>query len=104
MPTVEIVACKTKQEALDLLRYALENGYVIPTKHFREELAAEGCSMVDAWCVLRTGHIYDPPEHDIKRGEWKYRIQGREPGGKTLAIVFSFKAVKTAVLITVFSI
>ena len=50
------------------------------------------------------GRIFDAPEPDIKTGEWKYRIEGHEPGGKWLAIVFSFKTVERAFLITVFSI
>ena len=36
------VGCKTPSEAVVLLRYCLSEGAVIPGKHFREELAAEG--------------------------------------------------------------
>lgn len=79
-------------------------GSVIPGKHFRDELAKEELSMLDAWHVLRSGLIFDAPEVDIKTGEWKYRIEGRVPDGKTIGIVFSFKQVDMAFLITVFSI
>ena len=37
-----VIACKTLVEAVDLLRYCLEDGEVIPSKHFRDELAEEG--------------------------------------------------------------
>jgi hypothetical protein len=47
--------------------------------------------------------IYDPPEPDIKTGEWKYRVEGYEPGDKWVAVVFSFKTPDRAFLITIFS-
>ncbi|SRR6266700_7323784 len=91
-------------EAGDLLRHCLEEGEVIPGRHFRDELAKEGIVFEDAWVAMRTGCIYEEPECDIKTGEWKYRVEGYEPGGKWLAIVFSFRTVDRAFLITVFSV
>ena len=58
----------------------------------------------DAWVVLRYGRIFDPPEEDTRSGEWKYRVEGHEPGGKWIAVVFSFKSVTRANLITIFSV
>jgi hypothetical protein len=92
------------QEAQDLLRHCLESGQVIPGRHFRDELIKEAVSMVDAWAVLKSGRIYNPPEFHLGSQEWNYRMEGHEPGGKWLAIVFSFKAVDTTFLITVFSV
>jgi hypothetical protein len=86
-----MVQCLNLQESTDLLRFCIE-------------LAKENISLADAWWVLRRGRIFDAPEPDIKTGEWKYRIEGHEPGGKWMAIVFSFKTVERAFLITVFSI
>jgi hypothetical protein len=82
----------------------LEDGAVGYGTHFREELAKERLSIEDAWPVLRRGRIYDPPEQDIKTGEWKYRIEGRTPDGTWIAIVFCFKSIRKAFLITAFSI
>ena len=98
------VECKTAQEALDLLRYCLEEGVVVPGAHFRTELANEGLYLEDAWIVLRSGAIYSPPELDMRTGEWKWKIEGKEPGGLWLCIVFSFKSVNRAFLITVYSV
>ena len=98
------IGCLSIQDAEDRMRHCLERGAVIPGKHFREELANEGINLQDAWIVLRYGHIYDPPEKDIKTAEWKYRLEGAEPGGRWIIIVFSFKAVDKAFLITVFSV
>jgi hypothetical protein len=92
------------QEAQDLLRHCLESGQVIPGRHFRDELIKEAVSMVDAWAVLKSGRIYNPPEFHVGSQEWNYRMEGHEPGGKWLAIIFSFKAVDTTFLITVFSV
>ena len=98
------VGCLKSQEAVDLLHHCLEDGEIVPGKHFREELAKEHLSFEDAWAVLKSGRIYDPPEADIKTGEWKYRVEGHEPGGEWLAVVLSFKEIDRAYLITVFSI
>lgn len=92
------------QEAQDLLRHCLESGEIIPGKHFRDELEKEAVSMVDAWAVLKTGRIYNPPEFHAGCQEWNYRIEGHEPGGKWLGIVFSFKAIDRTFLVTVFSV
>jgi len=92
------------EEAVDLVRYCAEQGEIRWGKHFTEELANECLTIPDAWWILRTGRIYDPPERDIKTGEWKYRIEGHEPEGKWLIVVFSFKSVDKAFLITVFSV
>jgi len=99
------VIVATIQEAQDLLRFCLEGGgEIVPGRHFRDELINEELSFEDAWIVLKTGRIFDPPEPDIKTGELKFRVEGREPGGKWLAIVFSFKTISRAFLITIFSV
>lgn len=105
MDKKRILAALSLQEAEDLLHYCLgPEGEIIPSPHFRKALKDEGLEIPDAWFVLRTGHIFLPPESDIKTGEWKYRVEGHETGGKYIAIVFSFKAIDHAFLITVFSI
>ena len=90
--------------ALDMLRDCLSSGAVKSGRHFRDELEKEGLTFTDAYRVLRTGCIYKPPEHDIRQGEWKYSIEGHTPDGIWLVVVFSFKEVDRAFLITVFSV
>src|ERR1051325_2288272 len=109
--------CTTTQEAIDLLRHFLAEGDVVLTTHFRQELAAEALSIEDAWAVMQSGTVYEPPEQDIRSGEWKWKVEGYEPGGKwkwkvegyepggkLLVIVFSFKPVTRTFLITVYSV
>ena len=94
----------TRPKAASHLRWCLEHGDVVLTRHFRDELANELVSIQDAHDILRLGIIYDEPEQDSKTDEWKYRVEGYEPAGKWMAIIFSFKTEKRANLITVFSI
>ena len=86
------------------LKECLEVGVVIPSRHFRDELSNERLSIEDAYAVLRTGNIYDPPEPDPQTDEWKYRIEGHSPVGQWIVIVFCFKKVDRAILITIFSV
>ncbi len=102
--TTGLAAEMSAQEAQDLVRHCLDQGIVVPSRHFREELRDEGLQWIDAYTVLKTGIIYDPPEENIKSGEWKYRIQGAEPDGKWLIIVFCFKERNNVFLITIFSV
>jgi len=79
------------------------DGQVKPSKHFRDELDKEpDVTLPDVWHVLRGGCIFDPPEQDIKTGEWKYRIEGKTPDGVWIEVVFCFKAADRANLITIF--
>ena|ERR1700722_18633523 len=79
-------------------------GRIQPSRHFLDELRNEHLALIDAWHVLRHGTIFSQPEHDVATGDWKYRIEGSEPDGKRMAIVFCFKQVDYALLITIFSI
>jgi hypothetical protein len=99
-----IVQRLTNAEAVDLVRHCLEEGKVILSKHFRDELSLETAELADAYSILKTGNIYDPPEPDLKTGEWKYRIEGRIVNGQWFAIVFKFRTEDSAFLITIFSI
>ena len=99
-----MIECLTCQQAQDLLRHCVTDGKVIPGPHFRKALADEGVTFQNVFSVLFKGIIYKAPEHDTAHGEWKYSVEGHEPDGKWLVVVFSFKAVDTAFLITVFSI
>lgn len=93
-----------RAEAAHLVRHCLSAGRLIPTKHFREELANDGLDILDAHNVLRTGNIFHEPEPDIRSGDWKYRMEGTDLDGKPLAVVFCFKDESTGFLITAFSI
>jgi hypothetical protein len=99
------VECLRADLAKDMLRDCLgAGGSVVPGKHFLEELANESLALPDAWLVMRSGCIYKAPELNIKSGDWKYTIEGYTADGIWIAIVFCFKQINRAYLITVFSI
>ena len=93
-----------RPQAVRQIRQCLATGRIIPTRHFRDELANEKLDFQDALRILKTGHIYDEAEQDVKSGDWKYRCEGSVLDGKSFAIVIRFEAVDTLYLITVFSI
>ncbi len=99
-----VVACLTQEIALGVLRDCLEDGEIIPSRHFRAAMAEEGITFEDAWNILRTGTIYDPGEHDVATDDWKYRIEGIDTEGREFGIIFCFKAVNRVLLITIFSV
>lgn len=99
------INCVAPNVAQELLHECLGGaGTVVPGKHFREELEKEGLTLPEAWQVLRCGCIYNPPERDIRTGEWKYTVEGYTSEGTWLCIVFCLKQVNEAYLITVFSV
>jgi hypothetical protein len=99
------IAAVAPAVALQMLRACLgSGGTIIIGKHFRDELTNEGLIIPDAWHVLRNGIIFNPAEHDVKTGDWKYRVEGHVPDGKWIAIVFCFKGIDRVFLITVFSV
>lgn len=97
------IASMTAQEAKDLLRHCLEDGVVMRSDHFVEELASESFTDLDIENCLRYGNIWKPAEQDIKTGDWKYRIEHKTADGQGIAILFCFKSLDRARLITVFS-
>ncbi len=96
--------CLSKQEAQDLLRWCLEDGVVSPHPHFKKALADDGLALPDAMVVLRKGTVFDEPEFNARFQQWRYRVEGREPGGKWLKIVFAFIEEYEVILITAFSV
>ena len=94
----------SRDDALKRIRRCLDDGEVIPTKHFRDKLEELGLSMLEAMYVLRHGLILNEAEFDIRHQQWNYRIEGTEPEGEHLAVVFTFVEEASGLLITIFSI
>lgn len=83
------------------LNRCLEEGQVVYSRHFREELLNDSFTMGDVLRVCRSGAIFMAPEQDAKTGRWKYRIEGRSVDYRAMAVVFTFGQDR-AVFITVF--
>src|SRR5438477_1805936 len=92
----------SRHDALAKLRNCLENGVVEPHPHFLRALKDDGLDLGDAMLVLKTGAIYAEPEFDVRFRQWRYRIEGKEPGGVWMAIIFTFRAMDETLLITAY--
>ena len=69
---------------MDLLRRCIESGEVVPSKHFREELAADNLTMQEALTIVRSGAIYYPAEPDIRTGDGNIASKGASRTGSGL--------------------
>ena len=63
-------------------------GIFIETKHFKERLTEGRFDVNDLKTLARTGAVLNPPEWDVKHGEWVWRIEGRAQDGRTAYVVF----------------
>ena len=60
-------------QARRLLSINLAGGAQRETVHFREELAKDGLTMLEAMQILKEGRIYEPAE--LVNATWRYRVQ-----------------------------
>jgi hypothetical protein len=91
------------ENAKTALHLCNDAGLLLQTNHYREELGDEPFTFADCISVIEVGHIFDPAEWDDEHQEWKYRLEGFEPDGKWVNIIFSLPRKGLAKLITVFS-
>jgi hypothetical protein len=85
----------SKDDACRQVRDCVVRGDVILTRHFRDELQNEGLAVADAFYVLQHGSVLNEPEFNPRYQEWNYRMEGIEPDGQPLAIIFGFTADET---------
>jgi hypothetical protein len=65
-----------KDRAKVKLNRCLDEGTVIYSRHFRDELVNDDLTTEDTLAVCSSGAIVMAPEKDIKTGQWNYRIEG----------------------------
>lgn len=82
-----IVSKYSNKDALKLIRGNLSNGDTNPTNHFKDRLKERKVTMQDVLHIFKTGKIIDPPDLDIKTGEWKYKVEGATLDEKTIAVI-----------------
>jgi len=92
----------TKDQAKAQLNLCLDDGWVIYTRHFKQELAGDGLTTEDVLAVCHSGVILMAPEKDIKTGDWKYRIEGCTADYEDVGLIFALKPERKAVFITAF--
>lgn len=77
----------SRSEALKILKQHLNDGKILPSKHFRERLRERNLSMQDVLCAIKKGRITEEPELDIKIGNWKYRVRGKTVDENPIIVV-----------------
>lgn len=75
-------------EAERLILLILNEGFVEPTYHCRHEsMGKRGVTMPQLLHALKTGKILRSPEWDDEYENWKYRVEGVDTEGDSLAAV-----------------
>lgn len=80
-------------EARKLIRAILENGEVVPTKHFKDEANKDELTIVDAENVLRGGSVREP---EWENGSWRYQVETQR-----IRVVVCFEDDTTLILVTI---
>lgn len=76
-----------------LIREILEDGSVIPSKHFREEAGKDQLTIVDAENVLRGGIV---DEAECENGSWRYAVRTQR-----IKVIVAFVSEEKLVLVTI---
>lgn len=101
---MNLVKRRTRSQAESDICFCLVTGNIAWGPHFLRELSADNFELQDAKHILKTGTIFDPPDRDIRTFEWKYKIEGKSIDGAEGAVIFSFREVDRAFLITIYEI
>jgi len=91
----------SRQDALNLLRHCLEDGIVQYHAHFYQRCLERKVDPMGAQHVLRKGMIYDEPEFEVRFQQWRYKVEGKDPDGTVLKVVFAFLAKDEVLVLTV---
>jgi hypothetical protein len=93
----------SKGDAVRIIRSCVENGFIQFLPHFRARCLERGVDAQDVLSVLKRGGIFDEPELDIRRNQWRYKVEGPTSEGERLAVIVAFTDENTTVVITVIS-
>ena len=93
----------SKADAVRALRRCMEDGIIQYLPHFHSRCLERGIDPQDAQNVLKKGMIFGEPELDMRRNQWRYKVEGPTSEGEGLAVIVTFADENTAVVITVIS-
>lgn len=80
-------------EARAAIRKIVEQGNIIPTRHFREEAIKDGLTIVDAVNVLRGGVV---EEAEWENGSWRYPVRTQ-----LIKVIVALSSDEELVLVTI---
>src|ERR1035441_7179070 len=93
----------SKEDAVRALRHCIENGIIQYLPHFHSRCLERGIDPQDAQNLLKRGMIFSEPELDMRRNQWRYKVEGRTSEREELAVIVTFADENTTVVITVLS-
>jgi hypothetical protein len=91
----------SRQDALNLLRHCFEEGIVQYHPHFHQRCVDRKVDPMGAQHVLRKGTIFDEPEFEVRFQQWRYKVEGKDPDGGVLKVVFTFLSSDQVLILTV---
>jgi uncharacterized DUF497 family protein len=93
----------SKEDAVRVLRRCVEEGFIQFLPHSLERCKERGVGLQEVVNVLKRGMIFSEPELDVRRNQWRYKVEGRTSEGEELAVIVAFADENTTVVITVIS-
>jgi len=93
----------SKEDAVRELRRCVEEGFIQYLPHFLARCMERGVDPQEVVNVLKRGMIYSEPELDMRRNQWRYKVEGRTSEGEELVVIVTFADENTTVVITVIS-
>jgi len=94
---------KSKADAERMLRHCVAHGIVQFIPHFYQRCSERGIGIQDVIGVLSRGFVYLEPELDVRRNQWRCKVEGRTSEGEGLAVIVTFADEDTTVVITAVS-
>jgi hypothetical protein len=91
----------TYDDAHKIIRHIIEHGNVIFTPHAKVEMKNGNFTSQDIIEILENGKITNK-KFDDKRGNWKYRIDGKDIDGIDGAVITAIISDSEQIIVTVF--
>jgi uncharacterized protein DUF4258 len=91
----------SKADAIKALRHCIQHGIIQYLPHVFLRCRQREIDLQDVVRVLKRGMIFHEPELELRRNEWRYKVEGSTSEGIALAVVVAFADENTTVVITV---
>ena len=92
----------SSKDATNRIRQIVRFGEVQTTAHCRLRMRERRFDFQDLVSLLLNGEVLDQPEHDEKRDQYRYRVQGTtidEDSAIAVTVIISFRSV---LVVTIF--
>jgi hypothetical protein len=94
----------SKADAVRALRRCVEEGFIQFLPHSLARCLERGIDTQDVLNVLKRGMIFGEPELDVRRNQWRYKVEGHSSETEELVVIVAFTDENTTVVVTVISL